>query len=180
MKLSAMYAFMLWLTGFFLSFIPLYILGFMGATRRLDHYTNAAWQPLFVVSAIGFLVLLAGAVMQILQVVVSIMQRRKNRDTTGDPWDGRTLEWSTPSPVPFYNFAIIPTVHSRDAFWEMKQANTQAEKKYEDIELPKNTPFGIYIAAGAFVFGFAMVWHMFLIAATGAVAILIFVNHTDV
>jgi cytochrome o ubiquinol oxidase subunit 1 len=167
------YAFVLWLTGFFLSFVPLYILGFMGATRRLDHYTNPTWQPLFIVSAIGFMVLLVGAMVQVLQVIVSIWQRRRNRDTTGDPWDGRTLEWSTPSPVPFYNFATIPEVHSRDAFWEMKQAGKPAPKRYEDIELPKNTPFGIYIAVGAFIFGFAMVWHMFLLAAVAAVGILV-------
>lgn len=167
------YAFMLWLSGFFLSFVPLYILGFMGATRRLDHYTNPTWQPLFMVAVVGFLVLGTGALMQLLQIFVSIRQRRQNRDTTGDPWDGRTLEWSVPSPVPFYNFATIPEVHSRDAFWDMKQAVTHQPKRYEDIELPKNTPFGLYIAAGAFVFGFAMVWHMFLLAGIAAIAILI-------
>lgn len=166
------YAFMLWLTGFFLAFVPLYILGFMGATRRLDHYTNAAWQPLFIVSAIGFCVLLAGALMQLLQVAVSIWRRKTLRDTTGDPWNARTLEWSVPSPVPFYNFTTIPEVHSRDAFWEMKQAEHTAPKQYEDIELPNNTAFGIYIAAGAFIIGFAMVWHMFLVAALTLIATL--------
>jgi cytochrome o ubiquinol oxidase subunit 1 len=167
------YAVALWLTGFFLAFLPLYILGFMGATRRLDHYTNPSWQPLFMVSVVGFLVLCTGALTQILQIVVSIVQRRQYRDATGDPWDGRTLEWSTPSPVPFYNFTSIPEVHSRDAFWEMKQSGQTAKKHYEDIEVPKNTPFGIYIAAAAFVFGFAMVWHMFLIAAIALVAALL-------
>jgi cytochrome o ubiquinol oxidase subunit 1 len=165
-------AFVLWLTGFFVAFVPLYILGFMGATRRLDHYTDPTWQPLFIVSAFGFLLIAAGVFMQVLQIAVSIWQRHKHLDTTGDPWDARTLEWSTPTPVPFYNFAIIPEVHSRDAFWEMKQAGAQASKRYEDIEMPKNTPFGLYIAVGAFVIGFAMVWHMFLLAAVALVAIL--------
>lgn len=168
------YAFALWFIGFFMSFVPLYILGFMGATRRLDHYTNPSWQPLFMVSALGFLVLATGALVQILQLGVSIWQRKKLRDTSGDPWDGRSLEWSTPSPVPFYNFTTIPEVHSRDAFWEMKQAGIKP-KKYEDIEVPNNTAAGIYIAAGAFVFGFAMVWHMFLIAALSLIAILVFI-----
>jgi cytochrome o ubiquinol oxidase subunit 1 len=178
------YAFVLWLTGFFMAFVPLYILGFMGATRRLDHYTNATWQPLFIVALCGFLVLCAGAVVQIVQLVVSIWQRKANRDTTGDPWDGRTLEWSTPSPVPFYNFVTIPEVTDRDAFWAMKQAGLQ-KKRYEDIELPKDTPFGIYIAAGAFVFAFAMVWHMFLLAGISLIAILVcviirtFDDHTE-
>ena len=168
------YAFMLWLVGFFLSFVPLYILGFMGATRRLDHYTNPSWQPLFIVSAIGFMVLLAGALTQLLQIVVSIKQRQQNRDTTGDPWNARTLEWSTRSPVPFYNFATIPEVHSRDAFWEMKQSGEHKTKRYEDIELPNNTSAGIFIAAGAFIFGFAMVWHMFLLAGLSLVAMIVF------
>ena len=167
------YSFMLWLTGFFLAFVPLYILGLMGATRRLDHYTNLTWRPLFAVSLIGFVVICGGAMMQIVQIIVSIRQRRANRDTTGDPWDARTLEWATPTPVPFYNFATLPEVHDRDAFWDMKHGAKQPPKQYEDIELPKNTPFGMYIAAGAFVFGFAMVWHMFLIAGIAAVAILV-------
>lgn len=164
------YAFVLWLTGFILAFVPLYILGFMGATRRLDHYTNLTWQPLFMVSVLGFCVLAAGALTQIIQIIVSIRQRKANRDTTGDPWNARTLEWATPSPVPFYNFATIPEVHDRDAFWDMKQSGKTLPRRYEDIELPKNTPYGIFIAAGAFVIGFAMVWHMFLIAGLALIA----------
>ena len=166
------YAFMLWLTGFFMAFVPLYILGFMGATRRLDHYANMTWQPLFIVSAIGFCILFTGALTQLLQVVVSVWQRHQNRDTTGDPWNARTLEWSVPSPVPSYNFTTIPEVHSREPFWDMKQAGEHGPKRYEDIEVPKNTPFGIYIAAGAFMIGFAMVWHMFLIAGLALIATL--------
>ncbi len=168
------YAFMLWLTGFFMSFVPLYILGFMGATRRLDHYTNLAWRPLFIVAAIGFMVLAMGALTQILQLTVSIIQRKQNRDKTGDPWNARTLEWSTPSPVPFYNFAVTPEVHGRDAFWEMKQSGEKPAKRYEDIEVPNNTAIGIFIAAGAFIFGFAMVWHMFLLAGLSLVAMIVF------
>ncbi len=163
------YAVILWLTGFILAFVPLYILGLMGAPRRLDHYTNPAWQALFIVAVIGFLTIAAGAAMQVLQVIVSIVQRKKNRDTTGDPWNGRSLEWSTPSPVPFYNFASVPEIHGRDAFWDMKQSEHKPPKRYEDIEVPRNTAAGIFIAAGAFVFGFAMVWHMFLVAGLALV-----------
>lgn len=168
------YAFWLWLIGFFLSFVPLYILGFMGATRRMDHYTNPAWQPLFMTSVIGFIVIALGAGMQVLQIIVSIWQRKKNRDTTGDPWGGRSLEWSTPSPVPFYNFAIIPRVTGRDAFWEMKEKGiVSSPDKYEDIELPKNTAMGIYVAFFALVFAFAMVWHMTLFAILGLLGIIV-------
>ncbi|HVU59656.1 MAG TPA: cbb3-type cytochrome c oxidase subunit I [Candidatus Saccharimonadales bacterium] len=169
------YAVALWLTGFILAFVPLYILGFMGATRRLDHYTDPSWQPLFMVAVLGFLVICAGALTQVVQIAVSIAQRRQHRDTTGDPWNARTLEWSTASPVPFYNFATLPEVHGRDAFWEMKRVKTSAPKHYEDIELPRNTAMGIYLAAGTFVLGFAMVWHMFLIAGLAAIAIVAFI-----
>jgi cytochrome o ubiquinol oxidase subunit 1 len=159
------YAFWCWLIGFLMSFVPLYILGLMGATRRLDHYTNPAWQPLFMVAGLGLLVILAGATLQIVQIVVSIRERKKNLDATGDPWNGRSLEWSTSSPPPFYNFAIVPTVTSRQPFWDMKQTGTHNKKlKYEDFHMPKNTALGIYIAGFAFLFGFAMVWHIFWLA----------------
>lgn len=167
------YAFWLWLIGFFLSFIPLYILGYMGATRRLDHYTDPTWQPLFITAVIGFVVITCGAAMQVLQIIVSIFQRKQNLDKTGDPWDGRSLEWSTRSPAPFYNFAVIPEVHGRDAFWEMKEKGKIIKnQKYEEIELPKNTPMGIYLSFFALVFGFAMVWHMWLFAIIGLVGMI--------
>jgi cytochrome o ubiquinol oxidase subunit 1 len=167
------YAFWLWLIGFFLSFIPLYILGFMGATRRLDHYMDPTWQPLFITAVIGFVVIACGAGMQVIQIIVSIVQRKQNLDTTGDPWDGRSLEWATRSPAPYYNFAVIPEVHGRDEFWEMKQKGiVKKTKKYEDIELPKNTPMGIYLAFFALVFGFAMVWHMWLFVIIGLVGMI--------
>lgn len=160
------YSFWLWIIGFFVSFTPLYILGLMGATRRLDHYdASTGWQGLFVISVIGFLIISSGAIMQVVQIVVSIRQRKQNLDTSGDPWNGRTLEWATASPPPFYNFAKIPEVTSRDAFWEMKKNGTHNKKhEYEDIEMPKNTALGLYISGFALVFGFAMVWHIFWLA----------------
>src|SRR5882724_432046 len=160
------YAFWFWIVGFFVSFTPLYILGMMGATRRLDHYAaSTGWQALFIISGIGFLIICCGALLQIIQIIVSIKQRKENRDLTGDPWNGRTLEWATASPPPFYNFAVIPEVKSRDAFWEMKQqVKTRAAVKYKDIELPKNTAMGIYLSGFVFLFGFAMVWHVIWLA----------------
>lgn len=179
------YAFWTWLVGFFLSFVPLYILGMMGATRRLDHYdVSTGWQPLFIVSLIGVCVIMLGVGLQILQLIVSIIQRKQNRDLAGDPWNGRSLEWSTSSPPPFYNFAVIPQVTSRDAFWEMKKAGKKTVK-YEDIELPKNTPMGIYISAFLFLFGVAMTFHailFILIGLFGAITCVIlrtFDEHTE-
>ncbi|MBF0206419.1 MAG: cbb3-type cytochrome c oxidase subunit I [Oligoflexia bacterium] len=187
------YAFWLWLIGFFVSFIPLYLLGFKGATRRLDHYAASTdWQPLYITAAIGFIIITCGILMQIYQLIVSIKERKLHLDTTGDPWNGRTLEWSTTSPPPHYNFAVIPTVSGRDPFWEMKLQGVQkgrrpgkdypqknypekeySEKEYKDILLPKNTAMGIYISAFAFVFGFAVVWHILWLATIGLVGTIV-------
>lgn len=166
----------LWAVGFVVAFGPLYILGFMGATRRLDHYdASLGWQWLFIVAGIGALIIAAGVAVQLLQVIVSIFQRNWHgvRDTTGDPWNGRTLEWSTPSPAPFYNFPAIPVVTDRDAWWAMKQSGAAArEPEYEDIVLPKNSGLGIIIAGFAFLVGFGFVWHMWWLLPVGFVGII--------
>src|SRR5206468_1656256 len=134
------YAFWCWLVGFLLAFVPLYILGLMGATRRLDHYDpSMGWQQLFIVAGIGVAVIIAGIGFQILQLLVSIRDRGKNMDTSGDPWDGRTLEWSTTSPPPFYNYAVIPEASQRDAFWVAKKQGAAAASKYQAITIPGNT-----------------------------------------
>jgi cytochrome o ubiquinol oxidase subunit 1 len=163
------YAFWSWIIGFLVSFIPLYILGFMGATRRLETYpAETGWQPLFMASFIGSLIISFAVGLQILQLIVSIWQRKQNADTTGDPWNGRNLEWATSSPPPFYNFAVVPKVTGRDAFWEMKKNGlAKTKQKYEDIEMPRNTAMGIYIAMLIFLVGFAMVWHIYWLAAAG-------------
>jgi cytochrome o ubiquinol oxidase subunit 1 len=170
------YAFWLWIVGFFASFVPLYILGFMGATRRLDHYdASTGWQPLFIIAAIGFGIIACGAALQVLQIIMSIKQRKENVDTTGDPWNGRTLEWAMPSPPPVYNFAIIPEVRDRDAFWAIKEAEKKAKgptkpaPRYEDIHVPKNTAMGIYISAFAFLLAFAIIWHITWLGVAGLV-----------
>ncbi len=163
-------AFWFWLVGFFVSFVPLYILGFMGASRRLDHYTASTdWQPLFITSSVGFVIITLGIITQVQQVFVSFRERNRLRDTTGDPWNGRTLEWSTLSPPPFYNFAVIPTVTSSEPFWDMKKNNQQISKDYHDIEMPKHTGMGVYISGFLFLFGFAMVWHVFWLAILGLI-----------
>lgn len=172
-------AFWSWLVGFVLAFVPLYILGLMGATRRLDHYdASLGWQPLFIVAGFGVLFIFLGVGFQVLQLVWSIRKRKELADTTGDPWHGRTLEWATTSPAPFYNFATLPEVTDRDQFWVMKQrkAPIPTPTAYEPIELPKNSPFGPLIAACALAFGFAVVWHITwlgILALLGAIVCLI-------
>jgi cytochrome o ubiquinol oxidase subunit 1 len=174
-------AFWLWVVGFFVSFVPLYILGFLGATRRLDHYAaSTGYQPYFITAGIGVCIIAAATITQVWQIIVSVKERKQNMDTTGDPWDGRTLEWATRSPVPFYNFAKTPTVEGRDAFWEMKKSGTapkpDAPVEYEDITLSKNTGMAIYLSAFFFVFAFAVVWHILwlgIIGFGGAIACVI-------
>lgn len=167
------YAFWCWVIGFLLAFIPLYILGFMGATRRLDHYdASLGWQQLFIVSGIGVLVILLGIGLQLLQLIVSIRQRKKHLDTTGDPWNGRTLEWSTPSPVPVYNFTYTPIVETRDAFWEHKHEKVHIKAHYDDVHLPKNSAIGLVLAGFAFLFGFGLIWHIWWLAGVGIFGII--------
>jgi cytochrome o ubiquinol oxidase subunit 1 len=168
------YAFWSWIVGFVLAFIPLYLLGLMGMTRRLSQ-VDPAWHSLLLVAALGACVIALGIFFQVLQMVVSIWQRNEHRDVTGDPWNGRTLEWSTASPPPFYNFAVIPEVEGRDAWWMRRQKGASARPAhYEDIEIPKNTVAGALIAAGAFLLGFGMVWHIWWLAAAGAVGAAVF------
>ena len=163
-----------WIIGFLLAFMPLYTLGLMGATRRLDHYEAATgWRPLFIVAGFGILLITLGAGIQVLQIVISIWQRKENKDLTGDPWNGRTLEWSIPSPPPIYNFARIPTVHDIDPFWEEKQNPPIDKGPYEDIYLPKNTPYGMFIGVFSFLFGFAIVWHITWLGLLGIIGIFV-------
>lgn len=167
------WAFGCWLLGFLGAFVPLYILGLMGATRRLDHYdASIGWQGLFIVSGLGLALICAGVGFQILQLVVSFMQRHKNR-AGEDPWEGRTLEWATATPPAPYNFAIIPTVTDRDAFWASKQRPVSHKKRYEDITMPKNSPYGIIIAAFAGLTGYGIIWRWWWMAIIGLVGMIV-------
>lgn len=178
------YAFWCWFGGFLLAFMPLYMLGFMGATRRLDHYETATgWHPLFVLVAIGAVIIFCGAMIQFLGLFWSIYNRKKNWDHTGgNPWNARTLEWSTASPPPIYNFAIIPTVDQIDPLWA-ENPKPKSEPVYEDIHLPVNTPMGLFIGVLCYILGFAMTWHIFwlaLISFVGVIAcVIIRLSGTD-
>lgn len=168
------YAFWSWLIGFLLAFVPLYILGLMGATRRLDHYdASLGWQGLFIVAGIGVGFVALGIALQLLQLGVSVWKRNENR-VSSDPWDGRTLEWSTSTPPKEYNFAVIPEASSRDSFWEAKQARKVVRsQKYEPIAVPKNTPLGMIIAGFAFLVGFGTVWHIVWLAIAGVIGVIV-------
>jgi len=169
------YAFGCWFVGFLMAFMPLYMLGFMGATRRLDHYeASTGWQPLFIVVGIGALIILCGVIIQMYGLYRSIKNRKQNLDTTGDPWNGRTLEWSIPSPPPIYNFAITPTVDQIDPLWAIKRGLAPKPRlDYEDIHLPRNTPMGLYIGILSLIFGFAMTWHIMWLVILSFIGIVV-------
>ncbi len=164
-------SFWCWLIGFYLAFMPLYALGLMGMTRRLEHIPDPSWQPLLLVAEAGAIVIFCGILCQAAQLYVSIRTRERRLDLTGDPWNGRTLEWSTSSPPPAYNFAVLPRVETIDAFWHMKHtAPAPVEPAYEAIEIPHNSPAGFITAFFAVVMGFSLIWQIWWLAILGFLA----------
>jgi cytochrome o ubiquinol oxidase subunit 1 len=182
-------SFWCWFIGFHLAFMPLYVVGLMGMTRRVQHYDVLAWQPWLWVAEAGAVIVLAGIICQIVQLVVSIRQRNQLRDKTGDPWNGRTLEWATASPPPPWNFAVLPRVGELDAFWAKKQRVWARQdwpvqqRDYAPIEIPKNNPIGFVTAFFAVMTGFALIWHIWWMAGAGLLgaiaALVIFMFHPD-
>jgi cytochrome o ubiquinol oxidase subunit 1 len=172
-------AFWFWFVGFLLAFMPLYMLGFMGATRRLDHYDAATgWNPLFQLVLVGACLIFIGICVQIYAFFYSVTRGRKHVDTTGDPWNGRSLEWSIPSPAPIYNFALPPVVDSVDPLWAIKRKEAPKNPhRYAPIHLPKDTPTAAYIGLFAFIFGFAMVWYIYWAAVLGALGVAALLIH---
>lgn len=167
------YAFWCWFVGFFVAFLPAYALGLMGMTRRLNHYdASTGFRPFLIVSTIGVAIIACGIAFQVLQLLVSIKNRKK-LVAGNDPWDGRTLEWSVASPPPFYNFASTPQAHDIDAYWEEKQKGVKKTlKHFHDIHMPRNTATGFIIAAFAGAFGFGMVWHIIWLIFFGLAGII--------
>jgi cytochrome o ubiquinol oxidase subunit 1 len=158
-------AFWCWLIGFYVAFMPLYVLGLMGMTRRMQHYDVPAWHPWLLAAAAGAAIILLGIMFQIAQLVVSIRNRDSLRDETGDPWNGRSLEWATPSPPPAFNFAMLPNIEGEDAYWGIKQraiqqARLRDEPDYGPIEMPRNSPTGFICAFFATIMGFSLIWHI--------------------
>ena len=172
-------SFWCWLIGFFVAFMPLYVLGFLGMTRRLNHTNNPDWNIWLYIAAGGAVIILFGILFQVVQLVVSFKNREQLDDTTGDPWNGHTLEWASASPPQYYNFAKIPHIDDIDAWTDMKEKGLayKPEASYSPIHMPKNTPAGVLMSAGITTFCFAMIWHIWWLAAFGLLgAIVVFIK----
>jgi len=169
-------SFWCWLIGFYLAFVPLYVLGMMGMTRRLQHIADPSWRPLLLVAELGAIIIFLAILCMAAQLYVSIRTRESRRDLTGDPWNGRTLEWATTSPPPAYNFAVMPRVETIDAFWEMKRRGlSPGEPAYEAIEMPRNSPTAFVTAFFAVITGFSLIWQIWWLVILGLLAILLIV-----
>ncbi|TDX82090.1 cytochrome bo3 quinol oxidase subunit 1 apoprotein [Neorhizobium sp. R1-B] len=173
-------SFWFWLIGFYVAFMPLYVLGLMGITRRVSQFEDQSLQIWFVIAAFGAFLIALGIAAFIIQLVVSFLRRDQLRDTTGDPWDGRTLEWSTSSPPPDYNFAFTPVVHDHDSWYDMKRRGYERPLAgFKPIHMPKNTGAGLILAALSVAFAFGMIWYMWWLAALSFVAMLaVAIGHT--
>nr|WP_162841592.1 cytochrome o ubiquinol oxidase subunit I [Photobacterium piscicola] len=164
----------LWTVGFFVAFMPVYVLGFNGMTRRLNVADNPEWAPYLWVAAFGVCIVAAGIAVQFYQIFVSIRDRKQNLDLTGDPWNGRTLEWATSSPPPFYNFALLPKIHDRDEHHYAKEHGLAYQKpeRYKRIHMPKNTWAGVVISMFSLMFGFAFIWHIWWMVIAGTIGMI--------
>ena len=166
------WSFWLWIVGFWVAFAPLYVLGLMGVTRRMNHFEDPSLQIWFQIAALGAVLIALAIACFIIQLVVSYIRRESLRDVTGDPWLGRTLEWSTSSPPPAYNFAFTPQIHDNDAWADMKARNYgRPAEGFTAIHMPQNTWAGFVIAVLSAVCGFALIWHMWPLAIVGFVAL---------
>jgi cytochrome o ubiquinol oxidase subunit 1 len=162
-----------WVVGFWVAFTPLYVLGLMGVTRRLRHFDDPSLQIWFIIAAVGVVMIAVGIAAFLMQIYVSFRDRERLRDWTGDPWDGRSLEWATSSPPPAYNFAFTPVIHDLDAYYDMKTRNAgRPLTGFRDIHMPKNTGTGVILAGLSVGFGLSMIWYMWWLSALSFVGII--------
>ncbi|MCO4319250.1 cytochrome o ubiquinol oxidase subunit I [Phyllobacterium sp. 21LDTY02-6] len=173
-------SFWFWLTGFYFAFMPLYVLGLMGVTRRVSQFEDPSLQIWFVIAAFGALLIGIGILSFLIQLFVSFRRRNELLDLTGDPWDGRTLEWATSSPPPDYNFAFTPVVHDHDSWWDMKKRGYERPTEgFLPIHMPKNTGAGIILGGISVVLAFAIIWYIWWLAAVSFIAMLaVAIGHT--
>jgi cytochrome o ubiquinol oxidase subunit 1 len=173
-------SFWFWLIGFYLAFMPLYVLGLMGVTRRMSQFEDPSLQIWFIIAAFGAVLIALGIGSFLIQLVVSYLKREELRDHTGDPWNARTLEWSTSSPPPAYNFAMTPIIYDHDSWYDMKaRGAVRPVGGFKPIHMPKNTGTGVILGALSVVFGFAMIWYIWwAVVASAAAMLIVTIAHT--
>jgi cytochrome o ubiquinol oxidase subunit 1 len=173
-------SFWFWTVGFYFAFMPLYVLGLMGVTRRLRTFDDPSLQIWFVIAGIGAVLILLGIASLLIQIAVSILRREQLADVTGDPWNARTLEWATSSPPPAYNFAFTPVVHDNDAWWDMKRRGyARPLAGFKAIHMPSNTGTGVILAGLSTAMAFGLIWYMWWLAAGSFIALLaVAIGHT--
>ena len=163
-----------WVIGYWVAWTPIYIVGLMGTTRRVRHFDDPSLQIWFIIAGIGALIILVGILAFVIQIAVSIKHRDTLRDTTGDPWNGRTLEWSTSSPPPAYNYAFTPVIHELDTWFDMKTRGfKRPDQDFRPIHMPRNTGTGVILAGLALVLGFAMVWYIWWLAVVAVAGLFV-------
>jgi cytochrome o ubiquinol oxidase subunit 1 len=165
-------SFWCWVVGFYFAFMPLYVLGLMGVTRRMRYFDDPNLQIWFIIAAFGAAMIAAGIGAFLMQIFVSIRNREALADHSGDPWGGRTLEWATSSPPPEYNFAFTPIVHDLDAWYDMKERKAvRPVSGFKAIHMPSGTGTGVVLAGLSVAFGFAMIWYIWWLAGLTLVGI---------
>jgi len=173
-------AFWGWVVGYWIAWTPIYVVGLMGTTRRVNHFDDPTLQPYFIVAAVGAALIVVGILGFVMSIVMGFVKRDKLRDLTGDPWDGRTLEWSTSSPPPAYNFAQTPVIHDLDTWYDMKENGYERPTEgFRPIHMPRNTGAGVILAGLALLLGFSMVWYIWWLSAVSFAGLLVVaVAHT--
>jgi cytochrome o ubiquinol oxidase subunit 1 len=168
-----MLSFWFWQIGFFFAFMPLYVLGLMGVTRRVSQFEDPSLQIWFIIAAFGAGLIALGIASFLIQIGVSFLRREQLRETSGDAWDGRTLEWSTASPPPDYNFAFTPVVHDHDGWYDMKSRGYERPiQGFKPIHMPKNTGTGVILAAISTALAFGLIWYMWWLVAVSFVGLI--------
>ncbi|MCF3643006.1 cytochrome o ubiquinol oxidase subunit I [Rhizobium sp. TRM95111] len=173
-------SFWFWQIGFFFAFMPLYMLGLMGVTRRVSQFEDPSLQIWFIIAAFGAFLIALGIASFLIQLVVSFLRRDQLRETSGDAWDGRTLEWSTSSPPPDYNFAFTPVVHDHDSWYDMKNRGYERPLEgFQPIHMPRNTGTGVILAGISVILAFALIWYIWWLAALSFIGIVtVSIAHT--
>ncbi|MAB09442.1 cbb3-type cytochrome c oxidase subunit I [Hyphomonas sp.] len=162
----------LFIGGFLFTFMPLYVLGLMGMPRRSPTFQNPEFLPWMYIAAFGGVLMLVALASLVWTFWTSWRNRERLAVPGGDPWNGATLEWSSPAPVPEWNFPLIPVVTARDDWGAAKRAGDpwKGPDEYVDIEMPANTYLGVVLAGAAFLLGFAMTWHIWWLSIASLLA----------